>query len=519
MNGTKPRVGIEWMGLTAPKTYVTSDELGKAIGMDPEKIRKGLGNEKIRLPSFSQGNITMNANLLYKFIKSIDGSEEERKKFFGNPLSRIYYATESNPDNSRPEVETALGMVYSKLLAEDEKKYRAYVEAFKHSVPMQQTFACAGGGAALLDALNSVYVRNGTSAIVITSDTAVYDPKKAKNAEATQGSAATLSWVTAEPKLIVIDPTKHTGAYNIPLQDFTKYGSPTPKVYGAFSEKVYVDISANVLWQMEGSMLETGAEMDFFVGHVPFPKQAIYFASALFEHQMKHSRHEEFEAMQLRESLGRDPLVGKNLVDLFDEVLRAARPKNYSELMKCIDESSEISEYWDWLKRLRKQPEFGTFVERLHINEALDLPSQVGNSYTSSQFVALISLLRNKNTDGKISGAMQYYGSGAVGLGMLAEIIATRADIAENVLVDLGDEVALTAEQYRKLHAELIRGDASRMLRPEDAGTDGDLVEKDREFLGRLPSRFLIRGRHDDGTPDAVYVESDGKVSELPPRL
>ena len=517
MPETKSKVGIEWIGVSAPKTYVESTELGKAIDMDSEKIRKGLGNEKIRLPSFSQGNITMNANLLYKFIKSIDSSDEERMKFFSNPPSRIYYATESNSDHSRPEVETALGMVYSKLLVDDEKRYRAYVEAFKHTIPMQQTFACAGGGAALLDALNSVYVRNGTSAIVITSDTAVYDPKKAKNAEATQGSAATLSWVTAEPKLIVIDPTMHNGAYNIPLQDFTKYGSPTPKVYGAFSEKVYVDVSANVLGQMEKDLSTSGVGMDFFVGHVPFPKQAIYFASALFEHHMKHVRPKEFEAMQSRESLGKDPLASSNLVELFDNVLSSARPKNYYELIRCIDENKEISEYWDWLKKLRKQPEFDEFVASLRINEALLLPSQIGNSYTSSQLVALVSLLINKNTDKEIRGVMQYYGSGAVGLGMLADIIATKAEISGNVLVDVGDEVALNAGQYRELHTALIRGDAERMLRKD--GEILDLIEKDREFLGRLPTGFLVRSRLDDGTPDAVYSEADGRLIRLDPRM
>lgn len=121
----KPRIGIDSIVVSAPQTNFSSEELGKAIGVDPKRISDRLGIEKTRLPIFSQSNVTMVADSIYLFIKNMEknGSLED---LLDEPPKNIYFATESNDDYSRPEAEVALGLIYSKLLNENEAFYRPY---------------------------------------------------------------------------------------------------------------------------------------------------------------------------------------------------------------------------------------------------------------------------------------------------------------------------------------------------------------------------------------------------------
>jgi 3-hydroxy-3-methylglutaryl CoA synthase len=68
----KPRIGIDSIVVSAPQTNFSSEELGKAIGVDPKRISDRLGIEKTRLPIFSQSNVTMVADSIYLFIKNME---------------------------------------------------------------------------------------------------------------------------------------------------------------------------------------------------------------------------------------------------------------------------------------------------------------------------------------------------------------------------------------------------------------------------------------------------------------
>ncbi|MCL4388136.1 hypothetical protein M1567_03225 [Candidatus Marsarchaeota archaeon] len=556
-----PKIGINKLVVEAPQTYFSYVELANALNakdtrgrkVEPGKIKDGLGIEKARLPTYSQSNVTMAANAIYSFIKNVDSDIRSREKFFSEKPVSIYYATESNPDFSRPEAEIALGLVYSRLLQEDEKKYRPYVEALKNSGVQQNTFACAGAGLALSSALGEIYSNAsfgiGSSAIIISADTAVYDSKRAPDAETTQGSAATLMWITTEPELISINYNGAYGRFNIPFPDFTKFGVDTPFVHGKFSEKGYVYAVAMALGNMENNLSRQEREfkayysshednwetyrsrklrvimdrnmyresMQFFISHVPFPKQAIYFASFLFEHYLKNYDKDAFGAMQQRESLGASPLGSKSLSELFTEKLKEFGGEHDTDIVAYIESDSEINAYWEWLGKLRKQPEFEKFLEEMHIRDALKLPSQVGNSYTGSTIVAIASLLKSGKVYPGDVGACAFFGSGMVALAYQMEITATQESVAKNLVIgiDRKEELPLKAQDYEPLHEKLIMGDARRSMINEK----NSLIDMDEKLLrGKLPEGFLIRRRNVNGTWEAEFVEN-GKRSVLKPRL
>ena len=532
----KPRIGIDSIVVSAPQTNFSSEELGKAIGVDPKRISEGLGIEKTRLPIFSQSNVTMVADSIYLFIKNMEknGSLED---LLDEPPKNIYFATESNDDYSRPEAEVALGLIYSKLLNENEAFYRPYIDMFKHAELKQTTFACAGVGLVLSDAVANIKMSFDSgrleSAIILSVDTAVYDSVRAPNAEMTQGSGATLMWIKKDPKLIDVDYTFGYGRFNMPYPDFTKFGINTPKVYGRFSEIGYVYAVAQAFEDLERNSRDKEGflkSIDAFVSHVPFPKQAIYFASFLWEHYMKVYDKKMFEDLQNRDDLGISPLNGNSLVELITKKIEDFRGLNENDLIDYIANDNEIKDYWDWLKRLRTQinsnqksairKEFSDFLDRFSIKSALKLPSIVGNSYTGSTVMAMAGLLYDSMDDiDSIKNTIAvFYGSGLIAKAYKLNIIATPDDIANRLVISMNryQDITLTSDMYKPMHDALLKGDAARTTNPKV-----DLIEQSAKLLrgDALPVGFHIRKRNDDGTWEAAYVDEEGNQATILPRF
>ncbi len=532
----KPRIGIDSIVVFAPQTNFSSEELGKAIGVDPERISKGLGIEKTRLPIFSQSNVTMVADALYAFIKNMEenGSLED---LLDEPPKNIYFATESNDDYSRPEAEVALGLVYSKLLNENDAFYRPYVNLFKHAELKQTTFACAGVGLVLSDAVANIKMSSDLgrleSAIILSVDTAVYDSARAPNAEMTQGSGATLMWIKKDPKLINVDYAFGYGRFNMPYPDFTKFGINTPKVYGRFSEIGYVYAVAQAFEDLERNSDDKESFLsgiDAFVSHVPFPQQAIYFATFLWEHHMKAYDKKLFAEMQEKSDLGVSPLDGNSLIELITKKIEDFRGSNENDLINYIANDKEIKDYWDWLKRLRTtkdsnqksaiRKEFSDFLDRFNIKSALKLPSAVGNSYTGSTVMAMASLLYNsKYSINSIKNTIAvFYGSGLIAKAYKLDIVAEPEDIANRLVISMNryPDIPLASDAYKQLHDALLKGDAARTTDPKV-----DLIEQSAKLLrgDALPLGFHIRKRNDDGTWEASYVGKSGKAEAISPRF
>jgi 3-hydroxy-3-methylglutaryl CoA synthase len=528
------RIGINEIVLQVPNLSTTAADIVRAfhtrnknisenereqlIANDIGKMTNGLGIKTVRIPGYSESNITFVANTIYEFCKKVLSNSEDMAKLEAEPIRSIYYGSESNSDRSRPEVESSLLLVYSKLLEEDQIKHRKIVEMLKRSALVPITYACAGGGIGLVDAVAkvkfSIDAGMSQSSLVITADTSIYDHRRAPNAEFTQGAGAVLLWITSNPRIASIMYEKDNGNYHMPLSDFTKFGADTPLVHGKFSERVFVYTVAKALETLErygnGISLK---EIEFFVTHVPFPKQSIYFASFLFAHQLKTYQKGLFDEIQKRGDVGAEPLPnGGRITDLMDSKFAAfnngnGNPMSEEDIIGYIEKDAEIEAYWNWLKNLRNQKEFDLFIERTHIKSALIYPSEIGNSYSSSAFVAFTSLLKNTPElfDGKPRmGVLAFYGSGALAKSIVVEVCATSEILSRNISVTLHDTKHIGSEQYEQLHSNLLEGDAARTI------GKGDLIEKDKEFLSLevLPRGFHIKHRNPNGTGEYCY--SDG---------
>ncbi|MGC8652171.1 MAG: hypothetical protein ACP5UH_02890 [Candidatus Micrarchaeia archaeon] len=524
---TEKNIGISEISVTAPHLRVSAAELSKALGMDgaimpTEKIEKGLGIKSIILPSFAESNVTFVADNLYNFIKRLVADKEKLARFLNEPVKTIYYSSESNPDRSRPELEVALELVYSKLIDEDEQKYRLVIETLKKAMLMPTTYACVGGVMSIDQAVRSL--GRGESALVIAADTAVYDSKLAPNAEATQGAGSTLLWITHKPSIARVH-YEGRGAYHLAFSDFTKYLQERPVVYGKFSEIVYVYLVAKAL--EDSAMAHTPlSSMNFFVSHVPFPKQALYLASFLFVHELRNSNAVLFAELQGREGVGAEPLAGfSSLTELLESKIkgfnRHGAYKEEQEFIKYIENDEDIKRYWAWLSGIRKQPEFDNFVEALKIKDALMLPSQTGNVYSSAALQSFASLLSelakaesavlqqdsaigHKTSSVQLKGVLAGYGSGAQGVAMPITINTTKEKLVKSISISI-NTTDIDAEQYIALHKWLIDGSES-----ERSSSSGDLLEKTKELLrgGELFDGFYIIRRNIDGTGEYVYAQN-----------
>jgi hydroxymethylglutaryl-CoA synthase len=517
------KIGIEKMFVITPSLYIDAKEMAIATGSEEGKIRKGLGINKIRLPGYSEGNITMLADAMYAFATNLMEDRRAYQKFCEEGLGKIFFSTESNPDRSRPELQPAMQLAISKLKEDaDLHTERALdihkiISAFSNSQIVAITYACIGGVNALDSAADYVRANQAggrkVSAIVITADTSFYDSDKAPNAELTQGAASVLVWVVSSPSLVEIDDGMGSESYNVSLADFTKFGEETPTVNGRLSEIAYVYSIANALENFERRRGNAG-NYEFVITHVPFPKQAIYFARFLFAHMLRTKMPDMFKKVE--GEIGKDPLENEGFTEYISSLLssfnKSSNPvKSEKEIADAVVGDPRTNAYWEWLKTLGKSTEFESFVRRLGVEAAIRLPSEIGNSYSSSIFTALASLLigvRDGSVKQDARGVFIGYGSGSQATAVALHITATKEEIARCVRIKMDDNNPVDAKTYKELHTAHILGDASRTT------TSEDLVAKDEVLMKKRPDGFRVVRRLPDGNGEYAYISS-GERSEL----
>ncbi|MCL5007235.1 MAG: hypothetical protein M1164_00960 [Candidatus Marsarchaeota archaeon] len=522
-----PDVGIERMVVSTPRMAIRSADLESELGFENGKISGGLMIKEMRLPGITENNSTMVANGLYRFIKDVASDERSMKKLRAEPIRSIYFATESNPDRSRPEIEPSLLMVSS--FPPKQREYEEIVDMLKRARVVPVTYACVGGVLGLGEAINDValgaYTSHSGSSLVISVDTSVYSDSRAKNAEGTQGAASALMWVTENPSLVSFPLEGVPHAFHGPFSDFTKYGEETPLVHSTFSKIMYVYAVAEAFEDAERNAPERMHidDMDFIIAHVPFPKQTEYFLGFLYAHYLRRYDVEKLSEIESREGIGKEPLRGAaGFTDLIRRKMHSFNDegaKSDLELISMIEKDAEISGYWNWTGALRKQKEFSEFEKRLMIDRALRVPSLVGNSYSASVFVSLASLLSNASGGEKdTKGVMIGYGSGAQAVERPLIIHASQAGSGK-LVIDMGKPFYLNGKSYRELHDRwLVKGEASRMIRRSG---EADLLQEEEKFLegAMLPNGFHVRRKNPDGTGEYFYVDESGKAEDIRIRI
>ncbi|MFA5579050.1 MAG: nucleoid-structuring protein H-NS, partial [Methanothrix sp.] len=97
-------VGIDDVALHVPKLFIsTLGEFAEARGIEPAKLARGIGVEKMAVPDAHEDAATMAASSVLELMKRNDLSPEE--------VGRIYIGTESGVDEAKAIGTYVIGML------------------------------------------------------------------------------------------------------------------------------------------------------------------------------------------------------------------------------------------------------------------------------------------------------------------------------------------------------------------------------------------------------------------------
>lgn len=239
------KVGIDRISVYVPDRFLGLDRLAEARGVAAEKYRDGLGQERMAVAPPDEDMVTMAAAAALPLLDGLDPAT----------LDALIVGTEGGVDESK-----ASSIYVHRLLGLPKT-----VKAFE----VKQ--ACCGATCALSMALNTVARFPYKRVLVIGSDVARYEP--GSPGEPTQGAGAVAMLVTANPRIIALDP--EWGTYTDDVMDFWRPGYRREAlVDGKYSIKVYLR-ALSESWERYAAINKRSfADHARFCFHLPFTRMA-----------------------------------------------------------------------------------------------------------------------------------------------------------------------------------------------------------------------------------------------------
>lgn len=240
---TDIKAGIEKISFYVPKHYIDLATLAERHGIDPAKFSRGIGQDKISMPSHDEDVVTLAAEAAKPLIDEVGI----------DTIDTVIFATESGVDHSK-----AAGVYVHRLLG---LKSQARVVEMKH--------ACYSATAALQLATAYVMVKPGRRVLVIAADISRYDLDS--SAEATQGCGAVAMLISTDPKVMTIDPV--SGLHTEDIMDFWRPNyRKTPMVDGKYSAIKYLHALGHAWDDYTANGGRPFGEMSRFCYHLPFTR-------------------------------------------------------------------------------------------------------------------------------------------------------------------------------------------------------------------------------------------------------
>lgn len=406
--------GIEAAAYHVPSLYLEIKDLAEKRNIDPAKLEKGLGLHKMGFPDVHEDAATFAAEALFKLIKDYSINPKD--------ISRIYLGTESAIDAAKPTASYVMQMVEKALEADFGER------CFRNCDVVDMTFACIGGVDALHNSLDFVRANPDKKAVVIASDYAKYE--LASSGEYTQGGGAVALLVSAKPDLIEIEnnwgvatesvfdffkPRRHfkkEDLSNAPesFPDKIEIFTDEPVFDGQYSNQCYQDRirEAYQHYQEVSGKAKPSANWRYLIFHLPyaFHGKRVFTEIYSLENELPYSTPEEKKAV--------------------------AKSEDY---IKFINEKIEKTQR---------------------------ASSEIGNMYTASIFMALLSVLQvsfNENEDlaGEEIGFLGY-GSGSKSKVFAGKISENWKTVAAkwNLFDNLKNRLAIDFDTYEKLHRKQL---------------------------------------------------------------
>jgi hydroxymethylglutaryl-CoA synthase len=459
-------IGIDDMALYVPALYLELSDLATARGIAYEKLKHGLGLERMAVTDVHEDAATMAAEAVLELF--------HKNKLNPKDIGRIYLGTESALDGAKPTATYAVGMVEAALAAEYGER------SLRRCDVVDLTFACIGATDALQNCLDWVRGDSRRQAIVIASDMAKYELES--TGEYTQGAGAIAILVKQNPRLLAVSDTWGVGMESV--HDFFKPRRAVSKealVSAVLHEVGIADDRVN-------SVLESLSANKQSPFSFPDKELDIFRETPVFDGQYSNNCYLQ-RALEALEHFGEQvdapsdaPIYDRWLrmifhlpyaaharrigVDIFlSEITKIGQLAHYESLANVsfpIRSDFEDSKSFEkakngYMKSISETEAYRQFVEQ-KLTAAATASSQVGNVYTASIFLALMSALELE-LNGTEDVIGQKYGFVAYGSGSKSKVFEAtlqpnwkEAVSGFNLFEKLNSRQAIGFEDYQNLH-------------------------------------------------------------------
>lgn len=408
------KFGVDAASFYVPSLYLEIKDLAEQRGIEPAKLEKGLGLHKMALPDVHEDSATFAAEALLKLIQDYNLNPKE--------ISRVYLGTESALDAAKPTATYAVQMV-EEYLTEDFGE-----RSFKNCDVVDMTFACVGAVDALHNSLDFVRANPLKKAIVIASDYAKYE--LASSGEYTQGGGAVALLVSANPRLLEID---------------NNWGVATESVFDFFKPRRHF------------------SKDDFPTAPENFPdKIEVFTDEPVFDGQYSNQCYQDRirEAYEHYKDQTFTVRPYENWRYLIFHLPYAFHGKRVFTEIYSLENKLDFSDP-EKQKAIAKSEDYISFIND-KIERSQRASSEIGNMYTASIFMALLSALQisfNENEDlTEQEIGFLAYGSGSKAKVFVGKMAPEWKSVVTkwNLFEELNKRNQINFETYEKLHRKQL---------------------------------------------------------------
>jgi len=406
--------GIEAASYYVPSLYLEIKELAENRGIDPAKLEKGLGLHKMGFPDVHEDAATFAAEALLKLIEDYQINPKE--------IARIYLGTESALDAAKPTASYAMQMAEEVLAAKFGER------CFRNCDVADMTFACIGAVDALHNSLDFVRVNPDKKAIVIASDYAKYE--LASSGEYTQGGGAVAVLVSSKPDLIEIE---------------NNWGVATESVFDFFKPRRHFKKE-----DLTNAPENFPDKIEIFTDEPVFDGQ---YSNQCYQDRIKEAYN------HYKEITGKNKPYEDWKYLIFHLPYAFHGKRVFTEIYSLENELSYTTP--EEQKAVAKSEEYIKFIND-KIEKSQRASSEIGNMYTASIFMALLSALQtsfneNEELAGKEIGFLGY-GSGSKSKVFAGKISQNWKSVVAkwNLFEGLKNRMPITFATYEKLHRKQL---------------------------------------------------------------
>jgi hydroxymethylglutaryl-CoA synthase len=402
-------VGIDDLSVYVPGLFLPlAGEFSANRGIDPGKLIKGIGIERMAVPDAHEDAASMAAMSLLDLMRRTGLRPEE--------IGKIYVGTESALDEAK-----ALGTYVIGMLEQIYGK-----GSFQECSTVEFKAACIG----------TTFALEGLSYWVAAEeegDVAKYPLRS--SGEYTQGAGSIALLVKKNPRLLALEQIY--GSFTRDENDFFRpMGCTTAVVNGKHSNQCYLDAmrgafdSFAVRAKRRGAIAPEKGEcvtdfVDHLLFHIPYPRMVEYASAAIFRHDWRDSRRYS----EIERELGSEP-----------------KAEGYEDPEKY--QAAEA----DYARRFAKSEQF-LQAYQAKVGDTATLSRQIGNIYTGSIYLGLASLLEMQKIHAGERLCFGAYGSGCSAL-FFSAIVQPQAESVplRGLRQRLADRTQISLQDYELLH-------------------------------------------------------------------